>query len=609
MATARLAPRLIASMASAPVPANRSHTTAPLGRVRAQQIEDCLANTIFHGTRPAVELIRKFSPATCPADNADDDRLHRLTPSGHAQLPSLGSGPYNSEIRHGMSAAVAGMFRVDFARCLTRAGASNMSAIIDRRAIIFSHQHRTAMGRVTKQTVYPILLAVCCIGWCVPASCRAQAEDSEEPSSSSAVAKESPPQTEDNQQPSAVPSEPAQPSDVPDAEAADEAMTTQETVAGDTAQSVTGEPAGEAPPAAPAAPTTTESAPTPPVNGNAATAEFPAVFAEWKGILRDLREIQAKAQIAEADELNELQRQWTAKLEEGERMLPALEASALNAYLAPGNEDPQVEQLLLQLVADDVKKDDFVAALKTARAMAEAGNTNGKLYNLLGIAAFGCNEFELADKYLQEADREGTLTQEGENFLPLAKENLELWQAEQTLRQAEAEADDLPRVKLETSEGDIILELFENEAPETVGNFVSLVEKGFYDGLSFHRVIAGFMAQGGDPNGDGTGGPGYSIYCECYKDDYRRHFAGSLSMAKETARHTGGSQFFITFVPTTQLNGKHTVFGRVIDGMNVLPRLKRVDPQDPSRSADRSEILRATVIRKRDHAYEPNKVK
>jgi cyclophilin family peptidyl-prolyl cis-trans isomerase len=161
-------------------------------------------------------------------------------------------------------------------------------------------------------------------------------------------------------------------------------------------------------------------------------------------------------------------------------------------------------------------------------------------------------------------------------------------------------------VKLETNKGVMVIELFENEAPQTVGNFVSLVEGKKYDKLTFHRVLPGFMAQGGDPEGTGAGGPGYEIYCECYKPDYRRHFRGTLSMA-HAGKDTGGSQFFLTFRPTTHLNGKHTAFGRVIEGMDVLAKLQRIDPERPS-SVRPDTIVKAEVLRKRDHKYEPTKV-
>ena len=161
---------------------------------------------------------------------------------------------------------------------------------------------------------------------------------------------------------------------------------------------------------------------------------------------------------------------------------------------------------------------------------------------------------------------------------------------------AEAKADDLPRVLLKTSKGDIVLELFENEAPNTVANFIALVEKGFYNGLTFHRVLPNFMAQGGDPTGNGSGGPGYAIACECYRPDARMHFRGSLSMA-HAGRDTGGSQFFLTFLPTRHLNGQHTCFGRVIRGMDVLAKTPL--PRPGAANQPGRQNLEAKVLRKR----------
>ncbi|NDC54854.1 MAG: peptidylprolyl isomerase [Planctomycetia bacterium] len=170
-------------------------------------------------------------------------------------------------------------------------------------------------------------------------------------------------------------------------------------------------------------------------------------------------------------------------------------------------------------------------------------------------------------------------------------------------RAADAKADDLPRVKITTTKGDIVVELFENEAPNTVANFISLVEKGFYAGTPFHRVIGGFMAQGGDPTGSGKGGPGYVIDCECAKPEARKHFLGSLSMA-HAGPNTGGSQFFLTFRPTTHLDGKHTVFGRIVEGLDVLPALTRTEGETAS-GGPPDRIVKAEVVRKRSHPYEP----
>ncbi|SDI97277.1 peptidylprolyl isomerase [Salimicrobium halophilum] len=119
------------------------------------------------------------------------------------------------------------------------------------------------------------------------------------------------------------------------------------------------------------------------------------------------------------------------------------------------------------------------------------------------------------------------------------------------------------------------LELYEEDAPGTVENFESLANKEFYDGLTFHRVIPNFVIQGGCPKGDGTGGPGYTIKCET-DDNPHRHERGTLSMA-HAGRDTGGSQFFVCHSPQPHLDGRHTVFGKVIDGVESVDRVRPGD--------------------------------
>ncbi len=121
----------------------------------------------------------------------------------------------------------------------------------------------------------------------------------------------------------------------------------------------------------------------------------------------------------------------------------------------------------------------------------------------------------------------------------------------------------------------IQIELFSNDAPGTVANFEKLANDGFYNGLNFHRVIRGFMTQGGCPTGTGTGGPGYKIDCET-KGNPNKHVPGALSMA-HAGKNTGGSQFFICHVACPHLDGIHTVFGQVIDGLDVVLRIKQGD--------------------------------
>ena len=126
-----------------------------------------------------------------------------------------------------------------------------------------------------------------------------------------------------------------------------------------------------------------------------------------------------------------------------------------------------------------------------------------------------------------------------------------------------------------TSKGLIKLELFTDEAPETTGNFIKLAKQGFYDGLSFHRVIADFMVQGGCPQGTGTGGPGYNFEDE-FDADLKHAGPGVLSMAN-SGPNTNGSQFFITHVATPWLDGKHSVFGQVVEGQDVVDAIEQGD--------------------------------
>ena len=126
-----------------------------------------------------------------------------------------------------------------------------------------------------------------------------------------------------------------------------------------------------------------------------------------------------------------------------------------------------------------------------------------------------------------------------------------------------------------TSKGDVTVALDAANAPKTVNNFVFLARDGFYDGTTFHRVIPGFMAQGGDPTGTGRGGPGYRFEDET-RGNPNTHERGVISMAN-AGPNTNGSQFFITFGPQPHLNGRHTVFGRVTDGMDVVDQIKQGD--------------------------------
>ena len=302
-------------------------------------------------------------------------------------------------------------------------------------------------------------------------------------------------------------------------------------------------------------------------------------------------------------------------------------AAGLDVYRADPVGYPDVNKTLISfagfLVTGDPQGDggdQYEKALPILQALLEAGAgaKTKELWVWGGVSAYCTNEFDLAEKYLQHAAMVGMF--EGISQQPGADSGMRVrqyaascyqsldslrstWRKEQKIRADEAVADDLPRVKLTTSRGDIVIELFENEAPESVANFITLVKQSYYTNVPFHRVLPMFMAQGGDPTGKGTGGPGYTIRDEQRRPNYRKHFRGSLSMANTGQPNSGGSQFFLTFVPTSYLNGRHAVFGRVIEGMENAAALKRRDPQSPGGTIP-DKILTATVLRDRGHEYD-----
>ena len=334
--------------------------------------------------------------------------------------------------------------------------------------------------------------------------------------------------------------------------------------------------------------------------------DFQKLFGEWKPVLKRLRDLQVEHQTANEEERAELEKEFTELIKQGEALAPKLKTAAEAAYKkSPENED--AANFLASSAVEAMQSDNYEEVRRLTKLLIDNDFENKAILDLAGIASFEVADFDGAEDYLTQAKEHKSLSDQGKEYLAQVADARTNWEKEQKIRAKEAKADDLPRVLMKTNKGDITIELFENEAPESVANFIALVEDGFYDGVTFHRVLPGFMAQGGDPKGDGTGGPGYSIRCECYEPEHRLHYRGSLSMA-HAGRDTGGSQFFLTFRPTTHLDGKHTVFGRIIKGTDVLTKLQRRDPGDPSAPAA-DKIVSATVLRKRKQSkYEFEKL-
>jgi cyclophilin family peptidyl-prolyl cis-trans isomerase len=344
--------------------------------------------------------------------------------------------------------------------------------------------------------------------------------------------------------------------------------------------------------------------------------EFAKLNKEWKDLVAKLGSLKIEYNtVTDSAKKEGIRKQFDEGRARAESMLPNLVAAAEGAYAESPNTDKNTTEILLGMLADAVRRDDYETGFRIGKILMDHKCPEKLVPALAGVAAYCVNEYTLADSWLRTAQASGALEEISKEmqranyaqYPELVDETKVQWTKEKKIREAEAKANDLPRATLKTTQGDIEIELFENEAPNAVLNFITLVDKGFYNGLKFHRVLPGFMAQGGDPKGDGSGGPGYTIPCECYQADHRLHFRGTLSMA-HAGRDTGGSQFFLTFVPTKHLDGKHTAFGRVINGFDVLAKLKRRDP-DGSTVGPADRIVEAKVTRRRSHPYDANDVK
>ncbi|MEN0109966.1 MAG: peptidylprolyl isomerase, partial [Planctomycetota bacterium] len=274
---------------------------------------------------------------------------------------------------------------------------------------------------------------------------------------------------------------------------------------------------------------------------NDPAAAFAAAFERSKAEVRKIEALYSDFQTAPADRRSEINEAIQRVVADAKPTFDAMIDAALQAFRAAPNADPQVTDVLVSAVRFQVVGkgpggggDQYEAALPILEALVDAGIDQPELPMWGVLAAVVTNEFDLADKFAKVAIETGAINAEpeggpdAEEVFGIAtsylqgKERLRArWEAEKKVRVAEAAADTNPRVELTTNKGPITIELFEDQAPTAVANFVTLVKDGFYDGLTFHRVIPHFMAQGGDPRGTGSGGPGYSIACECYRPDAR----------------------------------------------------------------------------------------
>jgi len=347
---------------------------------------------------------------------------------------------------------------------------------------------------------------------------------------------------------------------------------------------------------------------TPPKKAPPTAADFSKLYKQWEATRETLMGLQKEYSTAKPERQDAIIKEYNATVPKIMAIEAETEVAATLALVQIPAAREQAGQFLVSALSGKIQQDRYTEAIKLGSLLNQHKINDPIVVDAIGVAAYCTNDFATAEKALNAAKKAGSISPRGQQYLSLLPRYKKFWQEELAFRKKEASADDLPRVLFQTSKGNILIELFENEAPQTVGNFVSLVDKGYYNGLVFHRVLPAFMAQGGCPDGTGGGDPGYSIYSEFNAKNARKHFSGTFSMAN-AGPNTGGSQFFLTFLPTNHLNGKHTVFGRVIQGIEVLPKLQRRDPSRGGELPVPDKIIKATVQRKRNHVYQPTKVK
>jgi cyclophilin family peptidyl-prolyl cis-trans isomerase len=383
--------------------------------------------------------------------------------------------------------------------------------------------------------------------------------------------------------------------------------------------------AQEAPPVvpSPADPTTPAPPVTPPETveitlneeQKALVQQFIDARRTWAETLAEMRRLEIRYS-NDVDRAPETMERFAELRNRARGEMRALFAVAQKLYAELGN-DAESGRFLLRTIEYRQQKSMYEDSYDAARLLIDSGIPVPALYAFAARCAFLEGRFdEVLPLYKRFVETEGPdkLEQVDQQLGGLLEPYPQWWAEETAIREAEAKADDLPRVLLETTRGPVVLELFENNAPNTVANFIRLVEDGFYDDSEFYQVIDDLLAMGGDPVGDGSGTSGKFLPDEHDRADRRRIFRGSIFMAKRsegesTGRlvpNTASCQFVIALMPMAPQDPSQTVFGRVIEGMDVVCSFRRLDPSEKKDAVvvlPPDRIVRASVIRKRDHDY------
>lgn len=348
------------------------------------------------------------------------------------------------------------------------------------------------------------------------------------------------------------------------------------------------------------------------------TEEFKKATEALREHLRKMRELIVLYNVTDdATQAREIRQTYLEEIQPGNELHHAMISAAVKEFQSNPAENPLIGEMLVRLIERKIDVDRFEGLLEAELALVGTEFETEDLARQITMTSIALNEYDKTEKFVAPLVQDPVQGPRFKNIQDDLRKFRENWERELELREQDAAGEPLPMVRILTTKGAMDVELFENQAPQTVANFIHLVERGYYNGLNFHRVVEHFAAQGGCPNGDGSGDDGYTIYGENDNPDSRSFFRGTLGMALAgTDTDSAGTQFFITFLPTPELHEQgFTGFGRVVEGLEVLGNLNKIDPdaegdkKEEQKGLMPDEIIEITVLRKREHEYVPTKVK
>jgi peptidylprolyl isomerase len=347
-------------------------------------------------------------------------------------------------------------------------------------------------------------------------------------------------------------------------------------------------------------------------------AKYMAAFEAFREAVGKMQQVFLKHQVAWTQEGDRARlEEYSQRLNEAQAQLDAWRKVTADVFTFNPQAAENLSEMMIEMIERDVDRDIYEGLVPIAQALIDhQADRPTDLLEAIGYVGYANNDHDLAERAWNRWKEIQAVPAGIELALEKMDEQRVKWKEELARRDADNKRNDNPQVAILTSKGRIVVELFEDEAPQAVASFIFLVEQGFYDRKMFFRVVERFAAQTGCERGDGTGNAGYTIRGEMANPNHRNIFRGSMVMLSGVDQETNipnpdsaSSQFLFSMLPQPLFDGQMTVFGRIIEGMPVLGALQRVDFSKEEERKDKSKradiIVEASVIRKRDHAYVP----